>query len=128
MGDDEGRRPPGTQVDARTVLCVLTHDAKFDAPLLKLALSLPVAYIGAMGSRRTHLDRNERLREVGVTEGELTRLSSPIGLDLGARTPEETALSIASEIVATRHGGSGIPLAGAHMPIHRDTASLTTYV
>ncbi|WP_234312071.1 XdhC/CoxI family protein [Streptomyces griseus] len=110
-----------TEVDARTVLCVLTHDAKFDVPLLKLALRLPVAYVGAMGSRRTHLDRNDRLREVGVTELELARLRSPIGLDLGARTPEETALSIASEIVANRRGGSGVSLAGAHTPIHHDT-------
>ncbi|MFE7210448.1 XdhC family protein [Streptomyces sp. NPDC057611] len=109
-----------TGVDARTVLCVLTHDAKFDIPLLKLALRLPVAYVGAMGSRRTHLDRNRRLREVGVTELELARLRSPIGLDLGARTPEETALSIASEIVADRRGGSGVSLAGAHTPIHHD--------
>ncbi|OIJ63352.1 XdhC family protein [Streptomyces mangrovisoli] len=107
-------------VDARTVLCVLTHDAKFDVPLLRLALRLPVAYVGAMGSRRTHLDRNQRLREVGVTELELARLRSPIGLDLGARTPEETALSIASEIVATRRGGSGVSLTGAHTPIHHD--------
>ncbi|MFI1482101.1 XdhC family protein [Streptomyces sp. NPDC020747] len=112
-----------TQVDARTVLCVLTHDAKFDVPLLQLALRLPVAYVGAMGSRRTHLDRNERLREVGVTELELARLRSPIGLDLGARTPEETALSIASEIVANRRGGTGIPLTGAHTPIHHDMSS-----
>ncbi|MGW5128752.1 XdhC family protein [Streptomyces sp. NPDC004069] len=109
-----------TGVDARTVLCVLTHDAKFDIPLLKLALRLPVAYVGAMGSRRTHLDRNRRLREVGVSELELARLRSPIGLDLGARTPEETALSIASEIVAERRGGSGAPLVGAHTPIHHD--------
>ncbi|MFE5136550.1 XdhC family protein [Streptomyces fagopyri] len=109
------------RVDARTVLCVLTHDAKFDVPLLRLALRLPVAYVGAMGSRRTHLDRNERLREVGVTELELARLRSPIGLDLGARTPEETALSIASEIVARRRGGSGVSLTGAHTPIHHDT-------
>ncbi|MFD8152724.1 XdhC family protein [Streptomyces sp. NPDC059720] len=107
-----------TQVDARTVLCVLTHDAKFDVPLLKLALRLPVAYVGAMGSRRTHLDRNARLRDVGVTDLELSRLHSPIGLDLGARTPEETALSIAAEIVAGRRGGSGVPLTGAHTPIH----------
>ncbi|MEU5293297.1 XdhC/CoxI family protein [Streptomyces umbrinus] len=112
-----------TQVDARTVLCVLTHDAKFDVPLLQLALRLPVAYVGAMGSRRTHLDRNERLREVGVTELELTRLRSPIGLDLGARTPEETALSIASEIVANRRGGTGVSLTGAHTPIHHDVSS-----
>ncbi|MGW4435503.1 XdhC family protein [Streptomyces sp. NPDC004596] len=111
-----------TDVDGRTVLCVLTHDAKFDVPLLRLALRLPVAYVGAMGSRRTHLDRDERLRAVGVSELELTRLRSPIGLDLGARTPEETALSIAAEIVAGRRGGSGVPLTGAHTPIHHDTA------
>ncbi|MFF1307094.1 XdhC family protein [Streptomyces sp. NPDC058307] len=113
-----------TQVDARTVLCVLTHDAKFDVPLLQRALRLPVAYVGAMGSRRTHLDRNERLREVGVTELELARLRSPIGLDLGARTPEETALSIAAEIVANRRGGSGVSLTGAHTPIHHDATSV----
>ncbi|MGW0878115.1 XdhC family protein [Streptomyces sp. NPDC002671] len=112
-----------TEVDGRTVLCVLTHDAKFDVPLLRLALRLPVSYVGAMGSRRTHLDRNQRLREVGVTELELARLRSPIGLDLGARTPEETALSIAAEIVAARRGGSGASLTGAHTPIHHETAA-----
>jgi xanthine dehydrogenase accessory factor len=111
-----------TAVDARTALCVLTHDAKFDVPLLKLALRLPVAYVGAMGSRRTHLDRDERLRRAGVTDRELARLRSPIGLDLGARTPEETALSIAAEIVADRRGGSGVPLTGAHTPIHHEAA------
>ncbi|MFF9069708.1 XdhC family protein [Streptomyces sp. NPDC014891] len=110
-----------TEVDGRTVLCVLTHDAKFDVPLLQAALKLPVAYVGAMGSRRTHEDRNERLREVGVTELELARLRSPIGLDLGARTPEETALSIGAEIVANRRGGTGRSLTGAHTPIHHDT-------
>ncbi|WP_328665974.1 XdhC family protein [Streptomyces sp. NBC_00322] len=110
-----------TATDERTVLCVLTHDAKFDVPLLKAALRLPVAFVGAMGSRRTHEDRNRRLREVGVTEGELARLRSPIGLDLGARTPEETALSIAAEIVATRRGGTGVPLTGSGTPIHHDT-------
>ncbi|MFE1950367.1 XdhC family protein [Streptomyces sp. NPDC059524] len=109
-----------TEVDGRTVLCVLTHDAKFDVPLLELALRLPVAYVGAMGSRRTHLDRNERLREVGVTELDLARLRSPIGLDLGARTPEEVAVSIASEIVANRRGGTGASLTGAHTPIHHE--------
>ncbi|GAA3503885.1 XdhC family protein [Streptomyces prasinosporus] len=112
-----------THVDARTVLCVLTHDAKFDVPLLRLALRLPVAYVGAMGSRRTHLDREARLREAGVTDRELARLRSPIGLDLGARTPEETALSVAAEIVADRRGGSGAPLTGAHTPIHHDDRS-----
>ncbi|MEU8520025.1 XdhC/CoxI family protein [Streptomyces sp. NBC_01216] len=109
-----------TEVDGRTVLCVLTHDAKFDVPLLRTALRLPVAYVGAMGSRRTHEDRNERLRGVGVTELELARLRSPIGLDLGARSPEETALSIAAEIVADRRGGTGVSLTGAHTPIHHD--------
>ncbi|MFD8642098.1 XdhC family protein [Streptomyces zaomyceticus] len=109
-----------TEVDGRTVLCVLTHDAKFDVPLIQAALRLPVAYIGAMGSRRTHEDRNKRLREVGVTELELARLRSPIGLDLGARTPEETALSIGAEIVANRRGGTGTSLTGAHTPIHHD--------
>ncbi|CAM5618634.1 hypothetical protein SAVIM338S_05768 [Streptomyces avidinii] len=112
-------------VDGRTVLCVLTHDAKFDVPLLELALRLPVAYVGAMGSRRTHEDRNKRLREVGVTELELTRLRSPIGLDLGARSPEETALSIAAEIVANRRGGTGAALTGAHIPIHPDASKKT---
>ncbi|MFG2653338.1 XdhC family protein [Streptomyces sp. NPDC048436] len=112
----------GTATDARTVLCVLTHDAKFDIPLLEVALRLPVAFVGAMGSRRTHEDRNRRLREAGVTEGELERLHSPIGLDLGARTPEETALSIAAEIVAARRGGTGVPLTGSGAPIHREAS------
>jgi xanthine dehydrogenase accessory factor len=109
-----------TEVDGRTVLCVLTHDAKFDVPLLELALRLPVAYVGAMGSRRTHEDRNRRLREVGVSDLDIARLRSPIGLDLGARTPEETALSIGAEIVANRRGGTGVSLTGAHTPIHHD--------
>ncbi|WP_449353114.1 XdhC family protein [Streptomyces shaanxiensis] len=111
----------GTRTDDRTVVCVLTHDAKFDVPLLEAALRLPAAYIGAMGSRRTHEDRDRRLREIGLTESELARLHSPIGLDLGARTPEETALSIAAEIVAVRHGGTGLPLSESHTPIHHDT-------
>ena len=80
---------------------MLTHDPKFDVPLLEVALRLPeVAYVGAMGSRRTHEDRMARLREAGLTDDELARLSRPIGLDLGARTPEETAISIAAEIIA----------------------------
>ncbi|MBB5121321.1 XshC-Cox1-family protein [Streptomyces eurocidicus] len=107
-------------LDHRAVLCVLTHDAKFDVPLLERALRLPVAYVGAMGSRRTHEARLDRLREAGVGERELGRLRSPIGLDLGARTPEETALSIAAEIVAVRRGGTGTPLTGARTPIHHD--------
>ncbi|MFK4149978.1 XdhC family protein [Streptomyces sp. NPDC004065] len=110
-----------TGTDARTVLCVLTHDAKFDVPLLRAALRMPAAFVGAMGSRRTHADRERRLREAGLGERELARLRSPIGLDLGARTPEETALSIAAEIVAVRRGGTGAPLTGSGTPIHRDT-------
>ncbi|WP_372410424.1 XdhC family protein [Streptomyces luteireticuli] len=106
-------------VDSRTVLCVLTHDEKFDIPLLERALRLPAAYVGAMGSRRTHTARLQRLREAGLSDAELSRLRSPIGLDLGGRTPEETALSIAAEIVAVRRGGSGVPLTGAGVPIHR---------
>ncbi|MFJ8145916.1 XdhC family protein [Streptomyces sp. NPDC096094] len=109
-----------TPTDGRTVLCVLTHDARFDVPLLTEALRMPVAFVGAMGSRRTHEDRDRRLREAGLTERELSRLRSPIGLDLGARTPEETALSIAAEVVASRRGGTGLPLTGGVAPIHRD--------
>jgi xanthine dehydrogenase accessory factor len=108
-------------LDGRTVMCVLTHDPKFDVPLLEVALRLPeVAYIGAMGSRRTHADRLARLRDAGVTDAELDRLSSPIGLDLGARTPEETAVSIAAEIVARRWGGTGRPLAETGGRIHHE--------
>ncbi|MFI8456535.1 XdhC family protein [Kitasatospora sp. NPDC085464] len=110
------------RIDGRTVLCVLTHDAKFDIPLLERALRLPVGYVGAMGSRRTHRDREAKLREVGLTEAELARLRSPIGLDLGSRTPEETAVSVAAEIIAHRRGGSCLPLSTGDGPIHHDTA------
>lgn len=108
-------------IDERTVICVLTHDPKFDVPLLEVALRLPaVGYVGAMGSRRTHDDRVKRLREAGLDDDELARLSSPIGLDLGARTPEETAVSIAAEIIALRWGGKGERLVVADGPIHHD--------
>jgi xanthine dehydrogenase accessory factor len=107
------------RVDRRTVVCVLTHDPKFDVPLLEVALRLPeVGYVGAMGSRRTHDDRLKRLQEAGVTDDELARLSSPIGLDLGARTPEETAVSIAAEIIALQWGGGGRRLATLDDRIH----------
>lgn len=109
------------RIDGRTVLCVLTHDPKFDVPLLEVALRLPeVGYVGAMGSRRTHEDRLVRLREAGLAEQEIARLSSPIGLDLGARTPEETAVSIAAEIIATRWGGGGKRLMDLAGRIHHD--------
>ncbi|WP_214371022.1 XdhC family protein [Pseudonocardia sp. H11422] len=107
------------RIDGRTALCVLTHDPKFDVPLLEVALRLPaVGYIGAMGSRRTHDDRIARLKEVGVTDEEIVRMSSPIGLDLGARTPEETAVSIAAEMIAQHWGGAGARLAERVGPIH----------
>lgn len=114
-------------IDQRTVMCVLTHDPKFDVPLLELALQLDgehrPAYIGAMGSRRTHDDRLARLREAGLGEKELARLSSPIGLDLGARTPEETAVSISAEIIALRWGGGGERLSERSGRIHHDEPS-----
>ena len=108
----------GVSTDERTVICVLTHDPKFDVPLLEVALRLPAAYIGAMGSRRTHEDRLARLRETGVTEAEISRLRSPIGLDLGARTPEETAIAIAAELIQLRWGGTGQPLTSTTGRIH----------
>ncbi|MFE7562497.1 XdhC family protein [Kitasatospora sp. NPDC057500] len=111
------------RLDGRTVLCVLTHDTRFDVPLLERALRLPVGYVGAMGSRRTHRERAARLREAGLTEAELARLHSPIGLDLGARTPEETAVSVAAEIVAHRRGGGCLPLGTGDGPIHHDVPS-----
>jgi xanthine dehydrogenase accessory factor len=107
-------------VDERTVICVLTHDPKFDVPLLEVALRTRAGYVGAMGSRRTHNDRLERLSEAGVTEEEMARLRSPIGLDLGARTPEETAVSIAAELIQLRWGGSGHPLTDTKGRIHGD--------
>jgi len=108
----------GITVDERTVICVLTHDPKFDVPLLEVALRTPAAYVGAMGSRRTHEDRLARLREAGLTGEELARLRSPIGLDLGARTPEETAVAIAAELIQLRWGGSGRPLTATTGRIH----------
>ncbi|MER5910869.1 XdhC/CoxI family protein [Streptomyces sp. NPDC001982] len=108
----------GTDTDERTVICVLTHDPKFDVPLLEEALRRPAAYIGAMGSRRTHDERRKRLAESGLTGDELARLRSPLGLDLGARTPEEVAVSVAAEIVALRWGGTGAPLTATAGAIH----------
>jgi xanthine dehydrogenase accessory factor len=108
------------KIDARTVICVLTHDPKFDVPLLQVALRHDVAYVGAMGSRRTHEGRLARLREAGLTDQELARLSSPIGLDLGSRTPEETAVSIAAEIISLQWGGKGGRLSHMDVRIHHE--------
>ncbi|MFF8259747.1 XdhC family protein [Streptomyces virginiae] len=113
------------RLDSRTAVCVLTHDAKFDVPLLELALRLPLGYVGAMGSRRTHADRERRLRGEGLTDAALGRLRSPIGLDLGGATPEETALAIAAEVTAFRHGGSALPLTGGAAPVHRRSTPAT---
>ena len=108
------------RLDARTALTVLTHDPKFDVPLLEVALRLPeVGYVGAMGSRQAHEDRLARLHEAGVTAAELARLRSPIGLDLRGRTAAETAMSIGAEIVALRWGGSGVPLSHVNGSIHQ---------
>ncbi|MDA2962689.1 MAG: XdhC family protein [Actinomycetota bacterium] len=108
-------------VDARTVLCVLTHDPKFDVPVLEIALRSKAGYVGAMGSRRTHADRLARLREIGVSESELARLRSPIGLDIGSSTPEETAISIAAEIISDLTGGTRQPLSQGSDPIHKNS-------
>jgi xanthine dehydrogenase accessory factor len=108
------------RIDERSVVCVLTHDPKFDAPVLEVALRMPLAYVGAMGSRRTHDDRLARLRELGITDEELSRLASPVGLDLGARTPEETAISVAAEIIAAQWGGSGERLTELAGRIHHE--------
>ncbi|MET7987415.1 XdhC/CoxI family protein [Streptomyces sp. NPDC005281] len=105
-------------VDASTAVCVLTHEPRFDVPVLGLALRSRAGYVGAMGSRRTHEDRLVRLRAAGTTEAELDRLRSPVGLDLGGRGPEETAVSIMAEIIAVRRGGSGLPLTLRTGPVH----------
>jgi xanthine dehydrogenase accessory factor len=106
------------EVDKRSVICVLTHDPKFDVPVLVEALKTEAGYIGAMGSRRTHNNRTARLKEEGITDEQLARISSPVGLDIGARTPEETAVAIAAEIIALRTGHSGGRLAERSGPIH----------
>lgn len=108
----------GVETDARTVICVLTHDPKFDVPVLQTALRAEAGYIGAMGSRRTHQDRLQRLRDAGLAEEELSRLRSPIGLDIGARTPEEVAVAVAAEIINVRWGGSAQPLSGTGGRVH----------
>lgn len=102
----------------RDAVCILTHDPKFDVPAVVSALATDVGYIGVMGSRRTHEDRTRRLREAGVDDAGLARLHSPIGLDIGARTPEETAISITAEIIAERTGRPARSLSRTSGPIH----------
>ncbi|MGI5506537.1 XdhC family protein [Lentzea sp. CA-135723] len=112
-----------THTDSSTAVVVLTHDPKFDIPVLVEALSRPLAFVGALGSRRTHRERLARLRAEDVPEASLARLRSPVGLDLGGRSPAETAVSIAAELVAVRHGGTGLPLTALSTPIHRTLES-----
>ena len=109
----------GEGLGPRDVIAVLTHDAKFDVPAITAALQTDVGYIGVMGSRRTHDDRTARLIEAGVSADELGRLRSPIGLDLGGRTPEETAISIVAEIIALRTGRDVAALRDGSGPIHQ---------
>jgi xanthine dehydrogenase accessory factor len=110
----------GDSLGPRDAVCVLTHDHKFDVPAIEAALRTDVGYLGAMGSRATHADRLERLKEAGVSEDDLSRVMAPIGLDIGARTPEETAVSICAEIIALRTGRATDvrPLRDAQGPIH----------
>lgn len=110
----------GSTLTPRDAICVLTHDIKFDVPAIVSALQTDVGYLGAMGSRRTNQQREERLREAGVDDAGIARLHSPIGLDLGSRTPEETAVSVCAEIIAIRNGQRDVrPLGATDGPIHR---------
>lgn len=109
----------GSTLGVRDAVCVLTHDHKFDVPAIVAALGTDVGYLGAMGSRRTHADRVERLRDAGVDGDGLRRVMAPIGLDIGARTPEETAIAICAEIIALRTGRTAPSLRDTDGPIHR---------
>lgn len=110
----------GPSLTPRDAICVLTHDIKFDVPAIVAGLATQVGYIGAMGSRRTNLERAEHLRAAGVDEAALSRLHAPVGLDLGARTPEETAVSVCAEIISARNGQFDVrPLSATDGPIHR---------
>jgi len=112
-------------VDKRTALVILTHDVKFDIPLLRVALRTDAGFIGAMGSRRTHANRVEELRRLGISDADLARISAPVGLDIGARTPEETAISIAAEIIAIRENRRGARLSEGTLPVHNDRTAVT---
>lgn len=108
----------GPELGTQDAVCVLTHDAKFDVPAITSALATGVGYIGAMGSRRTHETRSARLRDEGVTDAQLAQIMAPIGLDIGARSPEETAVSIVAEIIALRTGHKAPSLRDAEGSIH----------
>ncbi|MGH7911101.1 MAG: XdhC family protein, partial [Candidatus Dormibacteraceae bacterium] len=106
-------------VDSRTAICVLTHDPKFDVPLLQVALGTEAGYIGAMGSRRTDDERAASLREAGIDEQQMARIRGPVGLDIGARTAQEVAVAIAAEIIALRYGSPGRFLHDRRGAVHR---------
>jgi len=108
----------GDELGPRDAICVLTHDHKFDVPAIAAAVKTGVGYLGAMGSRRTHEQRTERLREAGLTEEEIARVMSPVGLDIGARTPEETAVAICAEVIGLRTGRRAQSLRDTAGPIH----------
>ena len=108
----------GASLSSRDAVCILTHDPKFDVPAIQGALRTNVGYIGVMGSRKTHAKRLERLAEVGLSGAALSRVMSPIGLDIGARTPEETAISICGEIIAQRTGRAAQSLSTTSGSIH----------
>jgi xanthine dehydrogenase accessory factor len=108
----------GADLGPRDVICVLTHDHKFDVPAIVAAIKTKVGYIGAMGSRRTNEGRVVRLREAGLTDAEIGKVMSPIGLDIGARTPEETAIAICAEVIANRTGRRAASLRDTSGPIH----------
>jgi xanthine dehydrogenase accessory factor len=108
----------GRELGPRDVVLVFTHDPKFDEPALTAALQTDAGYIGALGSRRTHRERVARLRATSVEEAQLDRIAAPCGLDIGARTPGETAISILAEIIAKRAGRAGEPLSDTSEAIH----------
>jgi xanthine dehydrogenase accessory factor len=110
----------GPSLTPRDAICVLTHDIKFDVPAIVSALQTQVGYLGVMGSRRTNRERETRLREAGVDDAGMARLHAPIGLDIGARTPEETAVSVCAEIISARNALANVrPLRTTDGPIHR---------
>jgi xanthine dehydrogenase accessory factor len=112
----------GSELGQRDAVCVLTHDPKFDVPAIVGALATGVGYLGAMGSRRTTEDREQRLRDAGVDAAGLGRIMAPIGIDIGARTPEETAVAVCAEIISLRTGRDTASLRDREGPIHRDLA------
>ena len=116
---DEAFKRFGARLGPNDAVCILTHDPKFDIPAVLRSVETKVGYIGAMGSRRTHAKRCDLLREAGATEEHIKRLMAPIGLDIGSRTPEETAVSVVAEIIALRTNTPAVSLRDSEGPIHR---------